>query len=521
MRENRYANTGNIVIGDDFIGRNKTLRLIEDKLLGKNFGNLAIIGVEQIGKTSLIHQALVSKAEELFCSESKVLPVYLDLSTINVSKPETFFLELIMEMRRSLIAVKENFNLYLEQAKREVFDIRDTNLFDDSREHFLESQYIFQELLTILAVQKIRPIIILDEFDFAVKLFKGDERIAIFQKIRELSSTKHKLAVVTISRKSLEEIEKRIVGISTLAGTFTSSYLTGFDSNDMNRFKETVMLSIPEVNFKEIVFFTGNHPFLLGQMCFELANCEGVFDFRKIRMCVKKASIIEKFNSLINTLRDLGLFESLLKIIVGPVYNLSFPAIMQLERYGIIIEKHKDEFNQKFQEGSDYSAFSPYFEQYLQLLAKEVSLWEEWNGLENRIRDIVKDYFSYELGGDIENLKSLLVESKNGNKLRMESRVNQWIKLREEELEKFPERASRNLLDQASTNDLKKIIISNWSYFSGIFLLEKSRFISSIEFLISVRNPLAHSREELISTKVANKANLICMELLENINSST
>ena len=53
---NPFASAGSIVKGDAFVGRASIIRNISERLFGKEFGNVAIVGIPKIGKSSLMYQ---------------------------------------------------------------------------------------------------------------------------------------------------------------------------------------------------------------------------------------------------------------------------------------------------------------------------------------------------------------------------------------------------------------------------------------------------------------------------------
>ena len=57
--ENPFADYGKIVHGERFIGRQQIIRAIESRIIKPNApGNLAIIGVHRIGKSSLAYKTI-------------------------------------------------------------------------------------------------------------------------------------------------------------------------------------------------------------------------------------------------------------------------------------------------------------------------------------------------------------------------------------------------------------------------------------------------------------------------------
>ncbi len=60
--ENPFADYGNIVRGERFIGRRDDLQVIEGRVIRpREAGNLAIIGDHRIGKSSLVYKAIIER----------------------------------------------------------------------------------------------------------------------------------------------------------------------------------------------------------------------------------------------------------------------------------------------------------------------------------------------------------------------------------------------------------------------------------------------------------------------------
>ena len=78
--ENPFADYGKIVRGDRFIGRKKMIGVIENRIIQPvDPGNMAIIGMHCIGKSSLAYKAIMEQKERLIAK--KILPVWMGLSS--------------------------------------------------------------------------------------------------------------------------------------------------------------------------------------------------------------------------------------------------------------------------------------------------------------------------------------------------------------------------------------------------------------------------------------------------------
>ena len=81
---NPFANYGRIVHGNRFIGRKTILNNIENRIIHPDSpGNLAIIGMHRIGKSSLAHKAIIEQKENL--TKKGVLPIWMGVASYDLS----------------------------------------------------------------------------------------------------------------------------------------------------------------------------------------------------------------------------------------------------------------------------------------------------------------------------------------------------------------------------------------------------------------------------------------------------
>ena len=85
MENNFFAGYGKTVSGVNFIGRDAELKKIQQRLFSKEFGNLSIVGLPKIGKSSLAYHSLLFQKERLW-SENKFLVEWISLKSYKSSK---------------------------------------------------------------------------------------------------------------------------------------------------------------------------------------------------------------------------------------------------------------------------------------------------------------------------------------------------------------------------------------------------------------------------------------------------
>ena len=155
--ENPFADYGKIVRGARFVGRKRIIGVIENRIIQPvDPGNMAIIGMHRIGKSSLAYKTIMEQKERLITK--KVIPVWMGLSSYD--QPANFFRSLVTECVHEM----EDLHWLSEQIRR-------------LADHVLEADDPWDQIKRFF--KKVREtgygtLFILDEFDRARFLFKGD-----------------------------------------------------------------------------------------------------------------------------------------------------------------------------------------------------------------------------------------------------------------------------------------------------------------------------------------------------------
>ena len=190
---NPFADYGKIIHGDRFIGRIPEIRAIEQRVLGREkYGNLAIMGLPRVGKTSLAWQAIMEKKEDLLSLST--IPVFVSVGNCKTSRD--FYKTLVSLVNDEVEFVCEDIQRFnkvnsIYQQLNGVSDDVDFSL-------------LIQKYFKFLKRLGYKTIYILDEFDSVQGLFE----VADFQMLRELSTSPDTdVCLVTCSRKTIKEIE--------------------------------------------------------------------------------------------------------------------------------------------------------------------------------------------------------------------------------------------------------------------------------------------------------------------------
>ncbi|MDX2302514.1 MAG: ATP-binding protein [Microscillaceae bacterium] len=488
MIENPFADYGKIVIGDRFVGRKKEIELIQNRVFGESYGNIAIMGLPRIGKSSLAWNAIISYEEEL--ENKNIYAIRINVGEF--SEPSSFYQKIIRDVHRKFKAKNEawikDLHVIYEDLGAENLRISDRNS--------LIGEYFY-----VIQKNKSRVIYIFDEFD-AVRNYLG---VADFQFLRELSyNPQFKVCMVTVSRRTLKEIEPSGGTISNFYQTFTDLYLGMFSNTDLLDYWNTFFNHKIPINDEEkalIYEFTDSHPFLLDIFNYHLFNNLGDNLKRSIELTQKDIflTFLNNYKTIYDLLEEEELGKKLLQMTIGPVYDISVTEAEKIERLGLV----------QIEDGY-YKAFSKNFDVYLQKVHKEIPIWSLWSETEIKLREIVRIWLVEKFG---ENWVSKFRKLQN-----KETYIADLEAMQNREKQSFPETYSKDLLEYTYPGELfDKFMRVEWAWFKNIFGKEANEWKPKFDLLARIRNPLAHNKENILKDFERNDAMGYCQEIIHKI----
>ena len=511
---NPFADFGSIVYGQRFVGRKKALVIISQRVLGENYGNLAIMGLPRIGKSSLAWQGIMSKKEEL--EKKKIVPIFFQTGSCRDAR--SFFTQILLCLHDE-IQISFDDEKYEKYASPIVKDIH--SLDDDS------FQLMIMKYFKVVKRLGYRALYILDEFDSVQKIFD----VAEFQLLRELSyNPDTKICLVTCSRKTIQEIEARNGAISNFYGTFKDLRLGMFDAEDMESYWKRMTSSedVSSVYKDRVEYYVGRHPYLLdlfNDYCFRTSTFnldDNTNDF----VTEIKLELWNQLKSIIDTLQHENIFDKAIQLILGPVYNVTRVEEEKLLKYEFIkIIDNEQKMNvlgrlvgARIEQGS-YICFSEYYTLILdQNYIADVDYWPLWTDTEKKIRELIKIYIRESFSVDWE---TEIVAKFGANEKWTDSRwieqFNRLIDTREKDKRIFPG-ASSDLIDYTLTRDMYNIFMAKaWDWFGKVFSGQKKDWATKFEFLAEIRNPMAHNNREFITQDDILKATEYCNLIVRTI----
>ncbi|MFN3284264.1 MAG: hypothetical protein ACK40Q_08555, partial [Pseudothermotoga sp.] len=369
---NPFSDYGNIVFGKRFINRPDSIRVIENRIIRPTEpGNLAVIGDYRIGKSSLVYHSIMLHKNNLL--EKRRIPVWINLATFD--QASIFFRSLVTSSYDEIVSLgwlTDTINTAKERAlQKEV----------SWNEEYRQIQRYFEKVRQ----SGIRLLFILDEFDHARQLFKGD--VSGFQGLRELSyRPEWRVTFITTSRRSLQNIESQTRAISTLEGIFQNYYLGMFDRAALEEYfarLSSVGINITPQIREGIQFYCGGHPYLLEMLGYEIVELfrdANAVDVSQAAMCIEQ-SFIHHYEHMLDVLREDESLSKTLQILFGPVIDARPTDVEELQKYGLI----------RTTEQGVFAAFSEHFQTYLKMIGREVDLWPLWRDTEIALRRVITE----------------------------------------------------------------------------------------------------------------------------------
>lgn len=491
---NPFVDEGGIVYGEKFVGRRDALELIEDRVIG-GLSCLAIVGQGRMGKSSLAYHALMYQRQRL--AERNRLVSRLNL-------PE-------LEGRNDLFRkiVRLVYNEIEEHAPSLLEDTRIVRYLQRAMQNnleWLDLQEAVQQSFKYLKRKNWYVILIIDEFDAARTVLRGD--LQAFQTLRELAyQPDWRIGLVTLSRRTLHEIEVRSEAISNLEGIFDTYYLPRFSLDELTELVKRVEragLTYSRELTQAVYDRTGGHPYLSVKLLsrfvaqwLEMRHTDLEHAFEKVQL-----TFIEYYDELLRLLKEDDSDRKLLEIVCGPVINATQYDAQKLERYQLV---------QPFEER--YRGFSDHFTRYLNARPQIADLWEVWKNTERALRDFITDTMQKEYGTAWEES----VESKFSEVRPIFEKCRSF----RDNARKFQgEQAPLPLLDYANPLAYWKIIELHWQRFSGCLRRTKKEWQERFELIKSVRDPMAHNTAHSLHPDRVKQAEIYCRELLEAISTA-
>ncbi len=487
-RINPYSNYGSIAFGSRFFGRKKEIKFFTDRIIeNPSPQDISIIGAPKIGKSSLVHEALIERKRELH--SNKKIPIWINMGTYKT--PESFFSGIIFQTYAEL----ESLSIVNKEINDNYSKINDEKLPEMERYFYIEK---FYETIKKLGFN---IIFIFDEFDHARNLFK--ENPSAFQKLRELTYYPDwKTTHITISRRPLREIEQQSGAISNYYSLFHEKTLISYTNEDLLEYFQKFQncgLELTKEQHKKIEHYCGSHPYLLDIACYHIIEqfFDKIFNDIEISVHSNENLFLNYYEDVAKHLQENSTFNNVLQVLFGPLVTVNRREIDRLQQHGYLSQTS---------DGTIVS-LSQDFKDFLYLTQRKTELWPVLSQVERGLRELIDRQMTGKYGekwiDHLENINSCL---KNTFK---ECRDNQ------QKEKAFFGSASENLLDYSYIGTLFTIIFFEWGTFQNIMKKDNNYWDQRQKIIVKIRNPLAHFRDEVPPESHKKIADGYCQEILD------
>lgn len=485
--KNPFSDYGGIVSNERFVGRKSELKQIQKRVLGETFGNLAIMGLPRIGKSSLAWNSIIENKEGLI--QNNIFPIWIPLGEFSN------LYELLDEV------LNNTCELVIDNEIKLLSQLDDIRLSFVNSNSNLEKRRYVKKFLRFINNNNYRLIVVIDEFDNAENIFNLQD----FQFLREISyNLDTKISIITISRKTVQELEPDNGSLSNFYQIFDELRLKLFSNEDLVHYWQRLRalgISISDDYIKNTLIYSGKHPYLLDLINYNIfneieqtnINLDDVFNLTLDNL---KLKLYNEYESILKLMEREHLDNKLVQIIIGPVYDITQRDVEKLLKYSLVESVPE----------LKYSCFATFFTDYLSIKSKEIDVWPLFSQFEIEMRSIIKLFLIEKYSDDWS-----LTYPKKGM-------ISELMQNRDVNKRAFKEKASDDLIDYTYPKHFYDYIISsNWDWFKPILKSEKGYWKPRFDLLTKIRNPLAHNNKSFLSNEENSLASIYCKEIIDLI----
>lgn len=493
--------TGKTAVGDQFLGREQTVRRICKALYEDNH-NIAMVGLPRIGKTSIAWRVCELIEERIERSGEKVLLLMIDLAS------EMTFESAWYTIIHALYEKTAELGVQHPQLEKEY------RYFEANRPADYQTVKIHAEkFLQRLKKLDIRTILIVDEFDSSIKQFCGQRYYYEF--FRDIASTgSYAVTLMLISRQLIKCIEANAYGNSTLFGVMDAITIRAFDeAEDYPQYLKRLTAHGYEISTEhrqQLEDIAGHNPYMLcilGNRLLEaIEEGHGIISPEDAYMA-GKSHFLQYFEALMHQMENDRNLSHVQQIIIGPKYDVTKDDVDMLVEMGYL----------STQPGNIYwNVISSEFSLYLLTKGQNKDIWKELMEAQRLLQERMKSNLPYLLGHHTHALNptefNTLMETAH---VLNEPLYQSFVKK-----SKIHYNVDVTYVDVASIGSLARVLERFWdnSEYGFRYSFNNQAFTSWRECFQRMnlsRNACAHGHTEYLSEEDIAKTNAFCQKLKE------
>lgn len=481
---NHFGAIGQIVEGTDFIGREIELDIINQTINREAKGNVSIVGIPKVGKSSLMY-TLVHREDELW-RENQQIVIWYTFKKNSTSARDLFIA--LASRTYSFLEDNQADEAFLVKIKRQL------DILFDPESLWIEFEEAILNFFTRVVKKGYKVIYCIDEFDYSKEILHEDE----YELLRELSYVpRNRVAIITTSRRSLYDIEHYSGGGSNFYSTCEPIYLKPF-SKEEAALQCKLVPDIEEKTINEVYEEVGGHPFLSACILSHFDSKKKIQD----TVSEVKQTIIKYYDDLFYVLKKDHLDDKVDKLFCGFEEFVSQGQEDYIYNCYGIFSKDEDGY---------VIPFSDSFEVYLNNRYRNMPFHDTWPKAENSIRKAISYALSEEYGEG--QYSRWLSETCDRSEFSTFSK-SRWRNQLEKE-RRYYDNASPNFVNQVYPAEYATFFQIYWNdYLKQIFGKNLPYWLGNLTFIADrVRNIECHSRKGLLSGDEQLKATTICQEI--------
>jgi hypothetical protein len=258
----------------------------------------------------------------------------------------------------------------------------------------------------------------------------------------------------------------------------------------------------------EIIYYAGRFPYLLcifGDFLIQRNDCS-ITDY----FLSQFRTFTNFFDNLLSLIEEDNSLEDLVKLLVGPQYNLKKENIINLKSQNYITEETGGYGIESLEKSiKKYISISEYFTDiYLRFKEDlQTKIWPILTTTEKLLRTLIK----MQLEKNFKDGWEKTIWSLNDD-IFVHHKAESYLKRTKEKYGKYP---SNGVLDVLAIGELSNIIQFYWSNFMNkVFQdMNVTDLVNKLKLLNKARNPLAHANDELLTEEEINLTTYYCKEL--------
>lgn len=352
---------------------------------------------------------------------------------------------------------------------------------------------VWRQVRTVLESSDRHFVVLLDQFD---RVLQFDDALDFLLLFRELVHRPESLrcTALMISRRSLQSIETKVSGISTLAGVCYTQYLGSLLADDLDDLGPGAG-GLSDSQKMECLTWSGGHPALAKYWLTTRPDVSpdpsGELERAKVA------------NRVVDHLSDLGLLDAAAQYVLGPVVDDLLFERQELELLGVLAPSVEETATAATLSKQDH------FRAALRYRTWSMNPWGVLGHAEVRLRGLIDNVLTEKYGTEwvvpvvkkSRSLQSVLADaqSKQARDSRMFSRQAPW-------------------LSYTYPGDLWQLIQQEWASFVSVFnSRDKAYWRGVMTGLSQYRAPLAHGRAEVLGDVERNQCRLFAEVIIAKI----